>query len=68
MTDMIDIPFEFATRDEACRRAKYKILPQLTILVAAGYISEEDSDTIYAILNRDRKLPPQVSIWEGGEA
>lgn len=67
MTDMMDIPFEFATRDEACKRAVNKIRSQMIILEAAGYINTHDWDLMETVLKRDRKLPPELSIWQEGK-
>ena len=64
MSEMIDIDIPWATRDEACQRAKMNMLSAVTILTGAGYISEEDSDTIHEMLLNDKKLPPQLSFWQ----
>ena len=63
MTEPEDIPLTFKGRDEACEDAKNTITPMLCILCAAGYINDEDFDTVMDILKTDRKLPPLLSIW-----
>lgn len=67
MSETNEVPIRFATRDEACKRAVNKIRSQMIILEAAGYINTHDWDLMETVLKRDRKLPPELSIWQEGK-
>jgi hypothetical protein len=68
MSETNEVPFRFATRDEACERAVDMIRSQMIILHGAGYINTHDWDLMETVLKRDRKLPPELSIWKEEEA
>ena len=67
MSEIKDVPIKFATRDEACESAVNMIRSQMIVLSAAGYINIHDWDLMETVLKRDRKLPPELSIWQEGE-
>ena len=68
MSETKEVPIRFATRDEACEMAVDMIRSQMTILHGAGYINTHDWDLMETVLKRDRKLPPELSIWKEEEA
>ena len=68
MSETKEVPLRFATRDEACERAVDLIRSQMILLYGAGYINTHDWDLMETVLKRDRKLPPELSIWKEEEA